>query len=265
MEFKEFVPPALKKYLIRLGLGGNRFSHGYRSWEEASRHSAGYDSNVITQQLVAATRKVRDGDAPYERDGVVFREIEYSWPLLAALLATPREGRVLRILDWGGSLGSTFRQNKAFLELADIDLRWVVVEQPHLVAIGDAEFTTEQLKFQGDLSGYKKADFDVAIFASSIGYVPNAEDILSSVTALGPKRLIFDRTPEANGQHDLFGVQKVGSRIYEASYPIRSFGRGKIESMLAPNYTKLLEWECELQPDPQTVSKGYLFCRSDVN
>jgi putative methyltransferase (TIGR04325 family) len=264
MAFKEFVPPVLKKYLIRLGLGGIRFSHGYRSWEEASANSVGYDSSAITQQLIAATRKVRDGDAPYERDGVVFREIEYSWPLLAALMATPREGRVLRVLDWGGSLGSTFRQNKSLLELAGIDLRWVVVEQPHLVAIGDAEFTSEQLEFRADLSGFKKADFDVAIFASSICYVPNAEEVLSSVTALGPKRVLFDRTPEANGLHDLFGVQKVGSKIYKASYPIRSFGRGKIESMLAPNYTKLLEWDCDLQPDPQTTSKGYLFSRSDL-
>jgi hypothetical protein len=70
--------------------------------------------------------------------------------------------------------------------------------------------------------------------------------------------------PEATGQDDLYGVQKVGSKIYKASYPIRSFGRRKIEGILAPNYAKLLEWECELQPDPQTVSKGYLFGRSDL-
>ena len=79
-----------------------------------------------------------------------------------------------------------------------------------------------------------------------------------------PLCIIFDRTPESIGSRDSYGVQKVGSKIYKASYPIRSFGRGKIESILKPTYTKLLEWECELQPDPQTVSKGYLFSRSDL-
>jgi putative methyltransferase (TIGR04325 family) len=171
---------------------------------------------------------------------------------------------MLRVLDWGGSLGSTYRQNRQVLESAGIELEWTVVEQPHLVSIGESEFADGALRFASNLEGFKKGDFDVVLFASSICYVPDAEAVLSSVADLAPKRIIFDRTPEATGQDDLYGVQQVGSKIYKASYPIRSFGRGKIERMLAPNYAKMLEWESELQPDPQTVSKGYLFSRSDL-
>jgi putative methyltransferase (TIGR04325 family) len=167
-------------------------------------------------------------------------------------------------LDWGGSLGSSYRQNRQVLESAGIELEWTIVEQPHLVSIGESEFEDGALRFALNLESFKKGDFDVVLFASSICYVPDAEAVLSSVAALVPKRIVFDRTPEATGQDDLYGVQKVGSKIYKASYPIRSFGRGKIERILAPNYAKLLEWECELQPDPQTVSKGYLFSRSDL-
>jgi putative methyltransferase (TIGR04325 family) len=213
---------------------------------------------------VEATRKVQAGKFAYERDGFLFQEIQYSWPLLACLLATPREEQLLRVLDWGGSLGSTFRQNHKVLESAGIKLRWVVVEQPHLVKIGESEFADETLQFKSNLEDFKKGDFDVVLFASSICYVPNAESVLASVAALSPKCLIFDRTPETAGRGDLFGVQRVGSKIYKASYPIRSFGRGKIESILKPTYKKLLEWECDLQPDPQTVSKGYFFIHSEL-
>jgi putative methyltransferase (TIGR04325 family) len=261
---KGLVPPILRRLLLRLGFGGNRFTHGFSSWEDASKKSLGYDALQITNQLVEATRKVRDGEFAFERDGVLFQKIDYSWPLLTSLLATPREGQMLRVLDWGGSLGSTFQQNRQVLESAGIELEWTIVEQPHLVSRGKSEFEDGVLRFALNLEGFKNGAFDVVLFASSICYVPNAELVLSSVAELAPKRIIFDRTPEATGRDDLYGVQKVGSKIYKASYPIRSFGRGKIEEMLAANYTKLLEWECELQPDPQTVSKGYLFSRSDL-
>jgi len=262
---KLLMPPVLRALLLRLGFGGNRFKHGFGSWEAARISSSGYDAVEITDRLVEATRKVKEGEFAYERDGFLLQEIEYSWPLLTALLATPREGPLLRVLDWGGSLGSTYRQNRKILESAGIELEWVVVEQSHLVTIGESEFAEGKLGFRANLEGLKKGEFDVALFASSICYVPDAEAVLSSVTVLAPKRIIFDRTPETPGRDDLYGVQKVGSKIYRASYPIRSFGCGKIESMLMPNYTKLLEWECDLQPDPQTISKGYFFGRSDLN
>lgn len=258
------LPPILRKLLLRLGFGGNLFNHGFDSWEAARIASSGYAALEITNRLVEATKKVRDGEFASERDGFLLQEIQYSWPVLTALLATPRKGPALRVLDWGGSLGSTYRQNREILEFAGIELEWVVVEQSHLVSIGESEFADGKLEFRANLEGLTKGEFDVALFASSICYVPDAEAVLSSVTALEPKRIIFDRTPETTGRDDLYGVQRVGSKIYKASYPIRSFGRGKIESILKPTYTKLLEWECDLQPDPQTVSKGYLFSRSEL-
>jgi putative methyltransferase (TIGR04325 family) len=263
MKAREMIPPILGRFLLRLGFGGNIFRHGFSSWEEAESQTQGYDSSEITKQLVQATRKVRDGQAAFERDGVLFNQIQYSWPLLASLLATPREGNTLRVLDWGGSLGSTYRQNLEVIRSAGIQLEWTVVEQSHLVAIGKSEFEDNSLRFANDLSGFKKGQFDVVLFASSICYVPDAEQVLTSVRALAPKRFIFDRSPEASGATDLYGVQKVGSKIYKASYPIRTFGKGKIETLLSPDYIKLIEWECDLQPDPQTTSKGYLFAEAN--
>jgi hypothetical protein len=33
----ELLPPILRKLLLRLGFGGNRFAHGLSSWEAASK------------------------------------------------------------------------------------------------------------------------------------------------------------------------------------------------------------------------------------
>ena len=153
---KEFLPPFFRKLLLRLGLGGNRFTYGFDSWESASKKSSGYDAQEITSQLVQATKKVQDGEFAYERDGVLFQEIQYSWPVLTALLATPRKGPALRVLDWGGSLGSTYRQNREILEFAGIELEWVFVEQSHLVSIGESEFADGKLEFRANLAGEQR-------------------------------------------------------------------------------------------------------------
>ena len=49
--------------------------------------------------------------------------------------ASAINNNVLNVLDFGGSLGSTFFQNKKFFsELKDV--LWNIVEQPHFVKAG---------------------------------------------------------------------------------------------------------------------------------
>lgn len=259
MNTKDLLPPALVKILLQWGFGGNRFRHGYSSFEEARSRSSGYDAQKITERVVNSSRLVRDGKAAFERDGVIFDDIQHSWPLLASLLATPRKDQRLRVLDWGGALGTSYRQNRNFLISAGIELQWVVIEQEHFVKIGEKEFTNKELSFSTHIGNHDPESFDVVLFASSICYAPDAEQILSEIKHLKPKRIVFDRTPEANGDKSLFGVQKVGGKIYKASYPIRSFGKGELESILKPEYQLVQRWVCDLQPDPQTTSVGYFF------
>lgn len=258
---RDFVPPVLNRLLLSSGMGGNTFRHGYKTWEAALAKAEGYDSEKITWSLLSAATKVRDRSAAYERDGVLFSEIQYSWPLLAALSLSRRESQSLRVLDWGGSLGSSYFQNKDLLESSGCKLDWTIVEQEHMVEIGEREFRSGSLRFAKNLSEFQRGQFDVALFASSICYVADAERVISDVKKLQPSKIIFDRTPEARGPEDLFGVQRVNSKIYKASYPIRSFGTGKLEGLLYPQYEKIAEWESDLQPDPATTSKGYVFQR----
>ena len=256
---KSLIPPAAANLLLRMGLAGNRFKYGYKSWADAKAECSGYDSSSIAEALLRVSRRVRDGDVAFERDGVEFESIRYSWPLLAAVLSTPRLDKKLRVLDWGGSLGSTFRQNRKLLEVAGIEVEWVVVEQEHLVVIGVREFSNGQLSFRSDTESIPTGYFDIVIFASSICYIENPGQILEKVKSLRPRSIAFDRTPVVRKGPELIGIQNVGRSIYRASYPIRIFSIGWLEDMLAPEYRKVSEWICDLQPDPKTISKGMFF------
>ena len=256
---REFLPPILIKALLRLGFGGNKFRHGYSNWEEAKSQCSGYDAQSITETVVSSSRAVRDGQAAYERDGVLFDKIEYSWPLLAALLGTPRKGDLLRVLDWGGSLGSTYRQNQELFSLSGLDVKWTVIEQGHIVDIGLKEFQTKNLTFVANPDDLSGQPFDVVLFASSICYLENPSLAIQQAVVLNPSRIIFDRTPESNTESDLIGVQKVGSGIFKASFPVRSFANGSLQKMIGDEYALVADWISDLQPDPQTVAKGYVF------
>lgn len=263
VEVRELLPPFLVRQLLRMGLGGNKFKYGYSSWGEAEAHSSGYDVSSILDTVRKASLGVRDGKSAFERDGVVFDRIQYSWPLLASLLATPVQGNLLRVMDWGGALGSSYRQNRRYLVDSGKSISWSVVEQQDFVEVGNADFANDELKFYKNLDEFPFGSFDTALFASSICYVPDYEQVLSKVIELSPKTIIFDRTPEARGQSNLFGVQTVGKKIYRASYPIVSFGIGEIERMLEPKYKLVESWVCDLQPDPNTTSVGHYFTRRD--
>src|SRR5215212_9351800 len=96
----------------------------YATWEDARRHATGYDDPVILEKVASAALKVKCGDAAFERDSVLFESVQYSWPVLAGLLwVASSSGNKLNVLDFGGSLGTSYFQNRAFLEHIS-DLRW---------------------------------------------------------------------------------------------------------------------------------------------
>jgi putative methyltransferase (TIGR04325 family) len=165
------------------------------------------------------------------------------------------------VLDWGGSLGSTYRQNKYLIESAGIELSWLVVEQKHLIEIGTSEFADASLSFRESMAGIPVGQYDVAIFAGSICYIQDPGRVLAEMSGLRPKRIVFDRTPESRSGADQIGVQRVGKRIYKASYPIRAFAPDSLHKYLYPHYKLVFDWESDLQPDPKTISKGYCFDR----
>ena len=73
---KEILPPVIIRNITGLFYGwyGN-----YKSWEEATKRSIGYDDVQILNKVKDALMKVKNGEAIYERDSVLFDKIRYSF------------------------------------------------------------------------------------------------------------------------------------------------------------------------------------------
>jgi putative methyltransferase (TIGR04325 family) len=239
----DLVPPIFwdfyQKVVRRVGFFGN-----YPDWETARQASSGYDADLIMNKVRNAMRKVRDGAAVYERDSVLFDEIHHSWPLLAALLwvASRKENR-LNLLDFGGALGSTYYQNRKFLDHLG-ELKWSIVEQEKLVACGKHEFENGHVKFHSDIETcWREEHPDVVLFSSVLQYIDKPYDLLEKVVSLGFNFLLFDRTTFIDAGDDRITVQKVPSEIYGASYPAWFFNRDKFLGFLLRNYDLVTEFE----------------------
>ena len=100
---KSLIPPIALNILKRIQSSKYGWHGNYKSWKEAQNASTGYESNEIIQKVRSSLLKVKNGEVVYERDSVIFDEIQYSWQLLAGLMfASAKSGGVLKVLDFGG-------------------------------------------------------------------------------------------------------------------------------------------------------------------
>jgi putative methyltransferase (TIGR04325 family) len=209
----------------------------FPEWASAAAAATGYDAGNILDIQRRAMRKVRDGHAVYERDSVLFEKIEIFFPTIAALLAiASRSGNRLSVLDFGGALGSSYYQNRGMLSHLS-SLHWHVVEQPHFVAAGQAEFENDQLRFFPTLAdSWAARKPDVVLLSSVLQYLEKPFDLLRDIADREPPFILVDRTPVLDKGRDRIVVQTVPPSIYPASYACRLFAPGAIEAALAPNY-----------------------------
>lgn len=256
-QLKGLLPPVLLSKIENILGRRIRYSGDYRHWSEAVSEATGYDNDKILQQTLAATKEVLNGQAAYERDGVTFPTAAYSWPLLTSLLwIASRESNRLEILDFGGSLGSSYFQHKAMLE--KISLHWGVVEQAHFVAAGTNLIDDPQLNFYPSVSNYTKDIKPQTILLGSVlQYLEDPYQLLSELNDSTARYLILNRTPLSNLSEDKILIQKVPASIYAASYPLWILSKRKMLESLTVNWQVIAEL-----PSPEgeaTSDKGLLF------
>lgn len=261
---RDVLPPVLMRLLRRHLQVGIVYRYGYENWREAVKASSGYSADNIIEAVTNSARMVRDGWAAYERDGVVFNQIDYSWPLLASLLLCAADKGCLRVVDFGGGLGTSYRQNKAFLDILGDRVNWRIVEQRKLVSIGNAEFTSGNLSFHLNLRDACAGGVDLVLFGSSLCYLDDPFGILSDVIDARPDYIVFDRTPLNSSAENLIAVQIVSSKIYRAKYPIWNFSREKFFQFFSGSYRVMEEWQAQFQTDPKAQMSGVIFRRWDL-
>lgn len=258
---KNIAPPILLKLVqkkTKYGFFGN-----YKSWQEAKADSIGYDSSVILEKVKNSLLKVKNGEAVYERDSVLFDKVEYSWPVLSGLLWIASVGNNrLNVLDFGGSLGSSYFQNLSFLKHLE-ELRWNIVEQNNFVECGKKYFENSHLKFYPSIEDCLNDSKPNVFFSSSvIQYLEKPYEFLEKISKSGFEYLIFDRM-EFFKNKDRLTVQKVRPEIYGASYPAWFLNEEKFLGIIKKNYELIADFDSIggkiLVGKDISFAKGFLF------
>lgn len=260
MTLRDFTPPVMiRLYLNYLNTRYGFHGH-YASWEEAREASHGYDSELILKKVRESCLKVKRGEAAYECDSVLYPKIAYSWPILAALLriASMNNNR-LKVLDFGGSLGSTYYQNRHFLASLS-QLKWCVVEQEAFVDCGKADFENQHLRFYYDFeSCMSEEQIDVVLLSSVLPYLREPYEILNTVASSNVSHLIIDRHPLLpSSPEDRLTVQKVRPSTYSASYPAWFFSKEKFLLFVRKHYRIVALFDCSIWSNIKSEFKGFI-------
>ncbi len=239
----EWIPPIFRRLYYR-SIRRVGYFDNYPTWEAARKASTGYDSNLILERVRDAQLKIKNGEAVYERDSVIFDKVQYSWPLLAALLwIASQNGNRLSIIDFGGSLGSSYFQNRSFLKhLAE--LHWSIVEQEKFVQCGCELFADETLHFYNTVDEcMDEKNPDTVLLSSVLPYLEHPYDLLAEIIEKGFDYIIIDRTPLINGTGDRLTVQRVPPEIYEACYSAWMLSKQKLFSIFSKDYELIVEFD----------------------
>lgn len=246
---KEFAPPilnTLRWYSSKYGWKGN-----YPSFDAAKKLCKGYDEDHIVRKIAETTLAVVSGDAVYERDGILYDEINVNHQLLAALLLVAgRNDGKLTIIDFGGSLGTSYYQNIGFLSHLK-EINWCIIEQSSFVEVGKNGFENEHIKFYHDLGECfaDQKEVNIVLISSSLQYMPKPYEILAEIQNQQIPYLMLDLVGFNDKNVDRITIQHVPPIFYgvEAAYPCTFFSKLKLYQQLENNYNKVFEFISEHQ------------------
>ena len=240
------IVPAGLRARIRRRWGWKWFRGDYETWAEARAASHGYDAGEILERVLAATLKVQAGEAAFERDSVLFPTPEPDGPLVGAFEELRAAvGGEMRVLDFGGSLGSVYWRMRPHLPAEAIQ-RWDVVEQAGFVTAGRRHVREPRLQFFSTAQEAEAASrHDVLLCATTLQYLESPYATLAEWRALGIPYLLLNNLPLHSDGPTRLRVQWVPPAIYTASYPVWFFNREEFFARLAGGYEVVREFAGE--------------------
>lgn len=264
--------PILKKFVKKVyhSIFTQSPKHGwfgdYLNWKEAKNKCKGYDDASILEKVKTSLLKVKNGEAVYERDSVLFDEIPYSEPLIIALKNAAINDE-LHVVDFGGSLGGSYFQNRGFLSGLK-KLQWSVIEQKHFVDCGKEFFEDEYLKFYYTIEeAIKNKKSTVLLLSSVIQYFEDPKDLVRKCIGYNFDYIIVDRTAFIGNSKDRITVQIVPESIYKASYPAWFFNEYNFLKNFKDTYEVIngfmsdLSGSINIDKDTKAYWKGFVLKR----
>ncbi|HEV7380636.1 MAG TPA: methyltransferase, TIGR04325 family [Dyadobacter sp.] len=242
----------------------------YQNWEELAALTGGYEEQSILEITKQALLKVKNGEAVYERDSVLFDKKLYPYSVITALLYAAAEcNGALNVIDFGGSLGSTYYQVIDLIP-PSVTVNWSVVEQNAYIQCGQQYFQDDTLQFHYTIAESLQArKADVLLLSSVVQYLPDPHAFLEEIQQYNFKFIIIDRTAFVNGERgDRLTLQIVPPQIYQARYPAWFFNERNFTAHFK-NYQIKTEFESsvpgeevmEIDGEKQGFDKGFFMIR----
>jgi len=262
---KLILPPIIYNMIKKLKPYRYGWSGDYANWRDAIDHADGYESDEILKRVKESLLKVKNGEAIYERDSVIFDEIQYSWQLLSGLMfASAMMREPISVVDFGGSLGSTYYQNRAFLDHFD-QISWSIVEQKNFVDVGREEFEDGRLKFFYTIEEcWDSEKPNILLFSSLLQYINRPYELLDSILRYNFEYILIDRTPFSLDKRDKIKLQTVPPSIYKGSYPCWFFDEDKfLKYFEKKGYTLIESFKANDGVIDGAVFRGMIWRRDD--
>lgn len=237
-----------------------QFQGNYSTWEEARNQSTGYDSDLILKRAIHCRNWVIKGGASYEQDLRMYHDKPFKPESLASLLWIYTQENKLRVLDFGGSFGTSYYIHLDFLN--GLDLKWNVVEQKKYIDYAKKNYETEKLKF---FHTYDKCqDINVLYLSGVLAYTESPYKILKELLTLGTDYIIIDRNHFLKDplSKTRLAVQKTKKMTFPTSFPVWLFNKNELMEVLS-NYEIVREWKENMESEGMYYGGALLKLKAD--
>ncbi len=240
-------------------------------WEDAAQDTGRYEAPEILEMVKSSTLAVTTGRAAYARDGVTFDAVEYSWPVLSALLwALADAGGPIDVLDFGGGLGTSYHQNRAFL--GDSIGSWRIIEQPAFVNCGNEQFRDGTLSFFGAVDdALIQWQPHVVLVSGVLQYLPDPYATLATLFEVRARTVVLDLLAVTDAAEDCLTIQQVPTDAgIRSAYPTWFFSAHRFAERLPATYQVVAPFKAYLgdrlwiDEAPRGRYVGFILRRNDA-
>jgi putative methyltransferase (TIGR04325 family) len=217
----------------------------YTNWQTAEKACDKYDEAAVLKTFTDAALAIGNGDGIYDRDGRVYRSFSENIHLVAALRHVSNTEGQFKVLDFGGALGSMYRQHRWSLDRFG-DFTWCVVDQEKFVETGKRLFTSNKLKFEPTIPQAVAAyQPNIAIISNVLQRVEHPFDVVNELAQSNITYLFIDRTPIITSHNNQVTLGTLPAVSDDKCFPAWHFSEVAFKLALQKKYRIINEFNAE--------------------
>ena len=233
---KKLIPPIFLSF--RSEIVWNRVNV---SFDECKSKCTGYDSVKLAETCLSSIERVMHDNSVFERDGVILAKRDLNLGLLSSLLYIRNNEADMIVIDFGGSFGSSYFQNRDFVKLDSKN--WLIVEQKIYVDVARKSEIQNVFSFYANLEdAITKENVNVVLLSSVLQYVERPIELIKYIRDKKIKYIILDRTSFTLDEPTFLTKQSVKVHEIKSSYPCWFFSMDEVKNILSESYQLIYEW-----------------------